>query len=127
MDGLVGVVLERRVGQVGEEVRLVDQGAAHLVGWAGVERAAGQVRVGDTVDESRQAEVLYREALTYRAAVPEAARTVERLACLCASAGPDEARVLLADAERMRQAHGAPVPPADVARIEQARPVLAPA
>src|SRR4051794_8656876 len=51
VDGFVGVVLERRVAQVGEEVGLVDHRAIQLVGGAGVERAAGQGRVGDTVDE----------------------------------------------------------------------------
>ncbi|WP_329353233.1 DNA polymerase Y family protein [Streptomyces sp. NBC_01261] len=57
VDGLVGVVLKRRVGQVGEDVRLVDQGALQLVGRACVEHAAGQVRVGDAVDQSFRADL----------------------------------------------------------------------
>ena len=52
MDGLVGVVLKRRVGQIGEDVRLVDQGTLKRVGHAGVEHAARQGRVGDAVDHS---------------------------------------------------------------------------
>ena len=52
VDGLVGVVLKGRVGQVGEDIRLVDQGTLQLVGRAGVEHATRKVRVGDTVDQS---------------------------------------------------------------------------
>src|ERR1700685_1922299 len=59
VDGLVGVVLEGRVGQVGEDVRLVDQGAGELVGRAGVEHAARQGRVGDAVDQSPRAHVKF--------------------------------------------------------------------
>jgi hypothetical protein len=40
VDGLVGVVLKRRVGQVGEDICLVDHGTLHLAGRAGVEHAA---------------------------------------------------------------------------------------
>ena len=52
VDGLVGVVLKGRVGQVGEEVGLVEQGTFERVGRAGVEQAARQGRVGDAVDQS---------------------------------------------------------------------------
>ena len=52
VDGLVGVVLIGRVGQVGEDVRLVDHGALQLAGRAGVEHAARKPWVGDAVDES---------------------------------------------------------------------------
>src|ERR1017187_2816226 len=59
VDGLVGVVLEGRVGQVGEDVRLVDQGTGDRVGRAGVEHAALQGRVGDAVDQSPRAHVKF--------------------------------------------------------------------
>ena len=59
MDGLVGVVLKGRVGQVGEEVCLVDHGTFQRVGRAGVEHAARQGRVGDAVDQSLRAHVKF--------------------------------------------------------------------
>ncbi len=59
VDGLVGVVLKRRVGQVGEEVCLVDHGTFQRVGRAGVEHAARQGRVGDAVDQSLRAHVKF--------------------------------------------------------------------
>ncbi|HTP21042.1 MAG TPA: hypothetical protein VMJ65_15665, partial [Solirubrobacteraceae bacterium] len=59
VDGLVGVVLKQRVGQVGEEVCLVDHGTFERVGRAGVEHAAGQGRVGDAVDESLRAHIKF--------------------------------------------------------------------
>src|ERR1700761_5101114 len=59
VDGFVGVVLKRRVSQVGEDVRLVDQGTLELVGRAGVEHAAGQGRIGDAVDQSLRAQVKF--------------------------------------------------------------------
>ncbi len=43
MDGLVGVILKGWVGQIGEDVRLVDQGSLKLVGRAGVEHGSRQV------------------------------------------------------------------------------------
>src|SRR5208282_5143002 len=59
VDGLVGVVLKRRVGQIGEDVRLVDHGTFQRVGRAGVEHAARQGRVGDAVDQSLRAHVKF--------------------------------------------------------------------
>jgi len=59
VDGLVGVVLEGQVGQVGEDVRLVDQGTGDRVGRAAVENATRQGRVGDAVDQSPRAHVKF--------------------------------------------------------------------
>jgi len=57
VDGLVGVVLKGRVGQVGENVRLVNHGTLQLAGWAGVEHATRQGRVDDAIDQSLCAHV----------------------------------------------------------------------
>ena len=59
MDGFAGVVLKGRVGQVGEEVCLVDHGTGELVGRAGVEHAARQARIGNTIDQSLRAHVKF--------------------------------------------------------------------
>ena len=59
VDGLVGVVLKRRVGQIGQDVRLVDQRTLKRVGRAGVEHAARQGWVGDAVDQSPRAHVKF--------------------------------------------------------------------
>ena len=59
MDGLVGVVLKGRVGQVWEDVRLVDQGTGESVGRAGVEHATRQGGVDDAVDQSPRTHVKF--------------------------------------------------------------------
>src|SRR5579872_6679120 len=59
VDGLVGVVLKRRVADAGDEFGLVDHRTIQLVGRAGVERAARQGRVGDTVDEPLRSHVKF--------------------------------------------------------------------
>ena len=72
MDGLVGVVLKRRVAHAGDEFGLVNHRTIQLVGRAGVERAAGQGRVGDTVDEPLRSHVEFvgetQAGMTYLAA-----------------------------------------------------------
>src|ERR1700691_6698008 len=49
VDGLVGVVLERGVSEVGEDVGLVGDGSGDGAGGAGVEQAASKGGVGDAV------------------------------------------------------------------------------
>ncbi len=57
VDGLVGVVLKGRVGQIGENVGLVNHGTLQLAGRAGVEHATRQGRVDDAIDQSLCAHV----------------------------------------------------------------------
>ena len=50
MDGLVGMVRKGRVGQVGEDVLLVDQRTLHLVGRAGLPLVSGPSAIHRTAD-----------------------------------------------------------------------------
>ena len=59
VDGLVGVVLKGCVGQVGEDVRLVNQGTGESVGRAGVEYATRQGGIYDAVDQSPRTHVKF--------------------------------------------------------------------
>ncbi len=55
VDGLAGVVLEGRIGQVGEDVRLVDHGTIQLADRARVEHATREFQVNGTVDDPPRA------------------------------------------------------------------------
>jgi hypothetical protein len=55
-DGLIGVILDDRVAQLGHDLGLVDDRPGDGVGRAGVEETALQRRVGDGVDEPRGAD-----------------------------------------------------------------------